>query len=48
MLIAPFPESALNEDAGKLLMEDYESYFKHAKLITEIYAKKDDVIYIII
>lgn len=38
LLIAPFPESALNEEAGKLQLEDYEAYFKHAKLITEIYA----------
>jgi ubiquitin-conjugating enzyme E2 S len=34
----PFPESSLNEEAGKLFMEDYESYFKHAKLITELHA----------
>lgn len=34
----PFPESALNEEAGKLFMEDYEAYFKHAKLLTEVYA----------
>ena len=31
LLIEPFPESALNEDAGKLLMEDYEAYSRHAK-----------------
>jgi ubiquitin-conjugating enzyme E2 S len=30
----PFPESALNEEAGKIFMEDYDEYFKHAKLIT--------------
>lgn len=37
-MIAPFPESALNEDAGKLLMENYDAYFKHAKILTEVYA----------
>jgi ubiquitin-protein ligase len=39
LLIHPNPESALNEDAGKLLMEDYESYAKRAKMMTSIYAK---------
>ena len=38
LLIEPFPESALNEEAGKLLLEDYESYAKHAKLMTKIHA----------
>ncbi len=31
LLIEPFPESALNEEAGKMLMEDYEGYAKHAR-----------------
>lgn len=39
LLIAPNPESALNEEAGRLLLEDYDSYFKHAKLLTSIHAK---------
>eukprot|EP00298_Acanthocystis_sp_HF-20_P000769 c11108_g1_i1.p1 GENE.c11108_g1_i1~~c11108_g1_i1.p1 ORF type:complete len:218 (-),score=58.61 c11108_g1_i1:24-635(-) len=38
LLIAPYPESALNEDAGKLLLEDYEGYAKHARLLTSLYA----------
>ena len=38
LLIEPFPESALNEEAGKLLLEDYESYAKHARLMTRIHA----------
>jgi len=38
LLIVPFPESSLNEEAGKLFMEDYEEYAKHARLITELYA----------
>ncbi|EFJ30096.1 ubiquitin-conjugating enzyme 22, E2 [Selaginella moellendorffii] len=40
LLIEPFPESALNEDAGKMLMEDYEGYAKHARLMTNIHAMK--------
>ena len=35
----PNPESALNEEAGKLLLEDYEEYASRAKLYTEIHAK---------
>ena len=39
LLIEPFPESALNEEAGKLLLEDYEEYAKHARLMTSIHAQ---------
>jgi len=38
LLIVPFPESALNEEAGKVFMDDYDEYAKHARLITELYA----------
>ncbi|EME29098.1 ubiquitin-conjugating enzyme E2 [Galdieria sulphuraria] len=38
LLIDPNAESALNEEAGKLLLEKYEEFAKHAKLWTEIYA----------
>lgn len=38
LLIAPNPESALNEEAGKLLLERYEEYAKHAELMTSIHA----------
>ena len=38
LLIEPYPESALNEEAGKLLLEDYEAYAKHARLLTSIHA----------
>ena len=40
LLIIPFPQSALNEEAGKLFMENYEEYFKIAKMYTNIYAMK--------
>lgn len=39
LLIVPNPESALNEDAGKLLLENYEDYAKRARLMTSIHAK---------
>lgn len=42
MLINPFPESALNDDAGKLFMEDYQAYFKKAQMITEVHACRGD------
>eukprot|EP00698_Gefionella_okellyi_P003150 TRINITY_DN12946_c0_g1_i1.p1 TRINITY_DN12946_c0_g1~~TRINITY_DN12946_c0_g1_i1.p1 ORF type:complete len:207 (+),score=11.69 TRINITY_DN12946_c0_g1_i1:1-621(+) len=40
LLICPFAESALNEEAGRLLLEDYDSYARHATMFTEIHAKK--------
>eukprot|EP00026_Physarum_polycephalum_P016325 Phypoly_transcript_17205.p1 GENE.Phypoly_transcript_17205~~Phypoly_transcript_17205.p1 ORF type:complete len:206 (-),score=44.29 Phypoly_transcript_17205:126-743(-) len=40
LLIVPNPESSLNEEASRLLLEDYEDYFKHAKLFTSIHAQK--------
>eukprot|EP01027_Heterolobosea_sp_BB2_P016130 GEZU01022998.1.p1 GENE.GEZU01022998.1~~GEZU01022998.1.p1 ORF type:complete len:237 (+),score=90.75 GEZU01022998.1:163-873(+) len=39
LLIAPNPESALNEEAGRQLLEDYDGYAKYAKLFTSIHAK---------
>ncbi|KAK8936212.1 Ubiquitin-conjugating enzyme E2 22 [Platanthera zijinensis] len=40
LLIEPFPESALNEQAGKMLLEDYDEYAKLARLYTGIHALK--------
>jgi ubiquitin-conjugating enzyme E2 S len=40
LLIEPFPESSLNDEAGKLFMEDYDDYFRRAKLMTSIHSKK--------
>jgi ubiquitin-conjugating enzyme E2 S len=39
LLIYPNPASALNEEAGKLLLEQYEDFAKRAKMMTEIHAK---------
>ena len=38
LLIEPNPESALNEEAGKLLLENYEDYAKRASMYTKIHA----------
>ncbi|KLO18730.1 hypothetical protein SCHPADRAFT_899519 [Schizopora paradoxa] len=38
LLIYPNPESALDEEAGKELLEDYENYCRRAKLITSVHA----------
>lgn len=39
MLIVPNAESALNEEAGKLLLEQYEDYSLRARMMTEIHAQ---------
>merc|ERR1719446_456690 len=38
LLIVPFPESALNEEAGKLFMESYDEYASHAAMINRVHA----------
>lgn len=38
LLIVPFPESSLNDEAGKLIMESYDEYAKKARLMTSIHA----------
>jgi len=38
LLIQPGPDSALNCEAGKLLLESYENYYKRAKMMTELHA----------
>ncbi|XP_074601243.1 ubiquitin-conjugating enzyme E2 S [Brevipalpus obovatus] len=39
LLIVPNPESALNEEAGKLLLEHYDDYCRRAKMMTEVHAR---------
>ncbi|XP_011308911.1 ubiquitin-conjugating enzyme E2 S [Fopius arisanus] len=39
LLIVPNAESALNEEAGKMLLEKYEEYSERAKMMTEIHAQ---------
>ncbi|CAO3565809.1 unnamed protein product [Mortierella alpina] len=38
LLIVPNPESALNEEAGRQLLERYDDYAKYARLMTSIHA----------
>ncbi|XP_076620613.1 ubiquitin-conjugating enzyme E2 S isoform X1 [Colletes latitarsis] len=39
LLIVPNAESALNEEAGKLLLQRYDDYSERAKMMTEIHAQ---------
>lgn len=43
LLIVPNAESALNEEAGKLLLEHYDDYYQRAKMMTEIHAQPQKV-----
>ncbi|XP_044015741.1 ubiquitin-conjugating enzyme E2 S [Aphidius gifuensis] len=42
LLIVPNAESALNEEAGKMLLEKYDDYSERAKMMTEIHAQAND------
>lgn len=39
LLIVPFPESSLNDEAGKLFMESYQEYAKRARLMADIHGR---------
>jgi len=39
LLIVPFPESSLNDEAGKLFMESYEEYSERARVMTAVHAR---------
>lgn len=39
LLIVPFPESSLNEEAGREFMENYDDFFNNARLYTSVHAK---------
>nr|VZI42588.1 unnamed protein product [Spirometra erinaceieuropaei] len=39
LLIVPNPESALNEEAGRLLLEDYDEYTRQARIFTSVHAQ---------
>ena len=43
LLLEPFPESSLNEEAGKLFMESYQEYFKRTKLHADIHGRATSV-----
>lgn len=39
LLIVPFPESSLNEEAGRQFMEDYQAFCQTARVYTDVHAK---------
>lgn len=41
LLIVPFPESSLNDEAGRLFMDSYEEYARRARIWTNIHAPKE-------
>ena len=40
LLIDPNPESALNDEAGRLLLEAYDDFAQRARMMTDLYASK--------
>ncbi|CCW69337.1 unnamed protein product [Phytomonas sp. Hart1] len=40
LLVEPNPASALNEEAGRLLREDYAAYERKARMFTRLYAQR--------
>ena len=43
LLIVPFPESSLNDEAGKLFMESYDEYAKRARLLADVHGRSSSV-----
>ena len=41
LLIVPFPESSLNDEAGKLFMESYDEYARRAKLMANVHGRQN-------
>ena len=39
LMIVPFPESSLNDEAGKLFMESYDEFSKRAKLMADVHGR---------
>jgi hypothetical protein len=40
LLIVPFPESSLNDEAGRLFMESYSEYAKRARLMADVHGRR--------
>lgn len=40
LLVEPNPESALHEEAGRLIFEDYNSYTRQALMMTRVHARR--------
>lgn len=43
LLIVPFPESSLNDEAGKLFMDSYDEFARRARIMTEVHALGDSL-----
>lgn len=43
LLIVPFPESSLNDQAGKLFMESYEEYAQRARLLANVHGRPESL-----
>lgn len=43
LLIVPFPESSLNDEAGKLFMESYDEYAKRARLMADVHGRMQSI-----
>lgn len=41
LMIIPFPESSLNDEAGKLFMESYDEFSKRAKLMADVHGRPE-------
>mmetsp|Transcript_56059 Transcript_56059/g.65480 ORF Transcript_56059/g.65480 Transcript_56059/m.65480 type:complete len:266 (+) Transcript_56059:141-938(+) len=39
LLIVPFPESSLNDEAGKLFMESYDEFARRARLMSNVHGR---------
>jgi ubiquitin-conjugating enzyme E2 S len=39
LMIIPFPESSLNDEAGKLFMDSYDEYSKRARLMADVHGR---------
>jgi ubiquitin-conjugating enzyme E2 S len=43
LLIVPFPESSLNDEAGKLFMNSYQEYYNRAKLMADVHGRSESI-----
>jgi len=48
LLIVPNPESALNEEAGKMLLERYDDYSQRARMMTGYSRQVHDIVLIVV
>jgi len=44
LLVEPNAESALNEEAGRLLLEGFAGFARQARLVTEVHARRPSVL----